>query len=133
MREVKMVRKVVTSNKAPKAIGPYSVAILAGNFVFASGQLDPASGSLVPGGIEAETRQVLTNLSHVLKDAGSGLEFVVKTTVFLRDMTEFSKMNAVYAEFFKDEPPARSTVQAAALPKGGAVEIDAIALLQGKA
>jgi 2-iminobutanoate/2-iminopropanoate deaminase len=135
MREVKMVRKVVTSNKAPKAIGPYSVAILAGNFVFASGQLglDPPSGSLVPGGIEAETRQVLTNLSHVLKDAGSGLEFVVKTTVFLRDMTEFSKMNAVYAEFFKDEPPARSTVQAAALPRGGAVEIDAIALLRGKA
>ncbi len=126
-----MDKKVITSDKAPQAIGPYSVAIQTNNFVFTSGQLglDPATGSLVPGGIEAETRQALTNLRHVLADAGSGLERVVKTTVFLKDMAEFTKMNAVYAEFFTENPPARSTVQAA-LPKGGAVEIEAIAILK---
>lgn len=130
-----MNKKVITSDKAPKAIGPYSVAIRTGDLVFTSGQLglDPATGSLVPGGIEAETRQALTNLRHVLADAGSGLERVVKTIVFLKDMADFAKMNAVYAEFFTENPPARSTVQAAALPKGGAVEIEAVAILQGTA
>jgi len=127
-----MDKKVITSDKAPKAIGPYSVAIRTGNLVFSSGQLglDPATGNLVLGGIEAETRQAITNLRHVLSDAGSGLEGVIKTTVFLKDMAEFVKMNAVYAEFFTENPPARSTVQAAALPKGGAVEIEAIAILK---
>lgn len=127
-----MDKIVISSDKAPKAIGPYSVAIRTGDLVFTSGQLglDPATGSLVPGGIEAETRQALTNLRHVLADAGSGLERVVKTIVFLKDMADFAKMNAVYAEFFTENPPARSTVQAAALPKGGAVEIEAVALLQ---
>ncbi len=127
-----MDKKIITSSKAPKAIGPYSVAIRTGNLVFASGQLglDPATGSLVPGGIEAETRQALTNLRHVLEDAGSGLERVVKTIVFLKDMAEFTKMNAVYAEFFTEKPPARSTIQAAALPKGGAVEIEAVAIIK---
>ena len=127
-----MDKKVITSNKAPKAIGPYSVAIRTGDLVFTSGQLglNPATGSLVPGGIEAETRQSLTNISHVLAEAGSGLEQVVKTIVFLKDMAEFTKMNAVYAEFFPENPPARSTIQAAALPKGGAVEIEAIAILK---
>jgi len=127
-----MDKKVVISNKAPKAIGPYSVAIRTGNFVFTSGQLglDPATGNLVPGGIEAETRQSLTNLRHVLSDSGSSLEQAVKTTVFLRDMTDFPKMNAVYAEFFPENPPARSTVQAAALPKNGAVEIEVTAILK---
>ena len=127
-----MDKKVITSDKAPKAIGPYSVAIRAGDLVFTSGQLglDPATGSLVPGGIEAETRQALTNLRHVLVDSGSGLEGVVKTIVFLKDMAEFSKMNLVYAEFFSENPPARSTIQAGALPKGGAVEIEAIAILK---
>jgi 2-iminobutanoate/2-iminopropanoate deaminase len=91
--------------------------------------LDPVSGSLVDGGIEAQTRQALTNLSHVLEDAGSGLEYAVKTIVFMKDMTEFTKMNAVYAEFFTKIPPARSTVQAD-LPKGGAVEIEVIAVLK---
>jgi 2-iminobutanoate/2-iminopropanoate deaminase len=131
-KEACMDKKIITSDKAPKAIGPYSVAILAGNLVFTSGQLglDPASGTLVPGGIEAETRQVLTNLGHVLAAASSGLEQVLKTTVFLKDMTEFTKMNQVYAEFFPENPPARSTIQAAALPKGGAIEIDVIALLK---
>jgi 2-iminobutanoate/2-iminopropanoate deaminase len=125
-----MDKKVITSDKAPKAIGPYSVAIRTGDMIFTSGQLglDPASGSLVPGGIEAETRQALTNLSHVLADAGSGLERVVKTIVFLKDMADFAKMNAVYAEFFSENPPARSTIQAAALPKGGTVEIEAVAI-----
>ncbi len=127
-----MDRKVIVSEKAPKALGPYSVAIRSGNFVFASGQLglDPASGNLVPGEIEAETRQALTNLSHVLEEAGSGLDAAVKTTVFLRDMADFPKMNAVYAEFFPEKAPARSTVQVAALPKNGAVEIEVIALVK---
>jgi len=126
-----MDRKAIKSEKAPKALGPYSVAIRAGSFVFASGQLglDPQSGNLVPGGVEAETRQSLTNLSNVLADSGSGIETVVKTTVFLRDMADFPKMNAVYAEFFPENPPARSTVQTS-LPKGGAVEIEAIALVK---
>ena len=126
-----MDKIVISSEKAPKPIGPYSVAIRAGELIFTSGQLglDPATGSLVPGGIEAETRQVLTNLRHVLADAGSGLERVVKTIVFLKDMADFTKMNAVYAEFFSENPPARSTVQAAALPKGGSVEIEVVAIL----
>jgi 2-iminobutanoate/2-iminopropanoate deaminase len=127
-----MDKKVITSEKAPKALGPYSVAILAGMFVFTSGQLglDPASGELAPGGIEAETRQALTNLRHVLADSGSSLDAAVKTTVFLKDMAEFAKMNAIYAEFFPANPPARSTVQVAALPKGGAVEIEVVALVK---
>jgi 2-iminobutanoate/2-iminopropanoate deaminase len=123
---------VIISEKAPKALGPYSVAIRAGMFVFASGQLglDPTNGNLVPGGIEAETRQALTNIQHVLADSGSDLDAVVKTIVFLKDMAEFSKMNAVYAEFFPENPPARSTVQVAALPKDGRVEIEAVALVK---
>ena len=127
-----MDKKAITSEKAPKAIGPYSVAIQAGMFVFSSGQLglDPQSGNLVEGGIEAETRQALTNISHVLADAKSGLDAVVKTTVFLTDMAEFPKMNSIYAEFFPENPPARSTVQVTALPKGGKVEIEAIALVK---
>ncbi len=100
--------------------------------VFTSGQLglDPQSGNLVPGGIEAETRQALTNIRNVLADSGSGMQAVVKTTVFLKDMADFPKMNAVYAEFFPENPPARSTVQAAALPKGGSVEIEAVAIVK---
>jgi 2-iminobutanoate/2-iminopropanoate deaminase len=128
-----MDKKVIISDKAPKAIGPYSVAIRTGDLlVFTSGQLglEPATGNLVPGGIEAETRQALTNIQNVLADAGSGLEWVVKTTVFLKDMADFAKMNAVYAEFFAENPPARSTIQAAALPKGGVVEIEAVAILK---
>ena len=124
-------RTVVTTDQAPKAIGPYSVAIKAGPFVFTSGQLglDPVSGAIVEGGVEAETRQALTNLSHVLEAAGSSLALVVKNTVFLRDINDFARMNAVYGEFFTQDPPARSAVQVAALPKGGAVEIEAIAHL----
>jgi endoribonuclease L-PSP, putative len=127
-----MDKMVITSKKAPQPIGPYSVAIQTGAMVFTSGQLglEPASGNLVAGGAEAETRQALTNLQHVLEDAGSGLDRAVKTTVFLRDMADFQKMNAIYGEFFRENPPARSTVQVAALPKGGAVEIEVIAILK---
>ena len=124
-------KKIVSAEKAPKAIGPYSQAIRTENLVFTAGQLglDPATMELVEGGIEAQTRQVLTNLKYVLESADSGLKFVVKTTVFLQNMSDFANMNAVYAEFFPENPPARSTVQAAALPKGGLVEIECIALL----
>jgi 2-iminobutanoate/2-iminopropanoate deaminase len=130
-REAHMQKTVITSEKAPKAIGPYSVAIRAGELIFTSGQLglDPHSGNLVPGGIEAETRQVLTNLRYVLLDSGSNLAAVIKTTVFLKDMADFLKMNVVYAEFFPENPPARSTIQVAALPKGGAVEIEVVAIV----
>jgi 2-iminobutanoate/2-iminopropanoate deaminase len=126
-----MEKRVISTPNAPNPIGPYSVAIQAGSLVFTSGQLglDPASGELAPGGIEAETRQSLTNLHHVLEAAGSGLQYVIKTTVFLKDMGEFPRMNAIYGEFFPSDPPARSTIQAAALPKGGAVEIETIAIL----
>ena len=124
-------KQVVVTERAPKAIGPYSVANSAGGFVFTAGQLglDPSQMVLVNGGIQAETRQALENVSHVLEAAGSSLEKVVKTTVFLRDMSEFSQMNEVYGQFFTTNFPARSTVQAAALPMGAAVEIEAIAVL----
>ncbi|GAB4487125.1 MAG: RidA family protein [Anaerolineales bacterium] len=124
------MRNVVTSENAPKAIGPYSVAIQTENFVFCSGQLglDPATGELVSADVTAQTRQALTNLKNVLEAAGSSLDNVVKTTVFLKDMADFPKMNAIYGEFFAETPPARSTIAVAGLPKGGLVEIEATAL-----
>ena len=124
-------RVVVVTSKAPKPIGPYSVGIRAGDLVFASGMLglDPATGDLVAGGVQAETRQALKNLRAILEAGGSSLARVVKTTVFLRDMADFAAMNTVYAEFFASEPPARTTVQAAALPRGAALEIEATALV----
>ena len=124
-------KKIISTEKAPKAIGPYSQAIRTENLVFTAGQvgLDPATMELVEGGVESQTRQVLTNLKHVLESADSGLNFVVKTTVFLMDMSDFSIMNSVYAEFFPENQPARSTVQVAALPKGALVEIECVALL----
>ena len=120
----------VLTDKAPKPIGPYSQGIHTGAFVFASGQagLDPNTGELVAGGVEAETRQTLLNLKNVLEAGGSGMEYVVKTTVFLTDISDFPKMNAVYAEFFPGNPPARSTVQVVALPKAAHVEIEAVAI-----
>jgi 2-iminobutanoate/2-iminopropanoate deaminase len=124
-------KKIVTTEKAPKAIGPYSQAVCIENLVFTAGQvgLDPATMELVEGGVEAQTRQVLTNLKHVLESADSGLNFVVKTTVYLKDMRDFPNMNTIYAEFFAENPPARSTVQVAALPKDALVEIECVALL----
>ena len=125
-----MEKRVIATDQAPKAIGPYSAGIAAGPFVFTAGQIaiNPATGEMVSGGIEAETRQALTNLKAVLEAAGTSLDNVVKTTVFLRDINDFPHMNGVYAEFFTHQPPARSAIQAAALPKGAAVEIEAVAL-----
>jgi 2-iminobutanoate/2-iminopropanoate deaminase len=126
-----MKKKVVQTEKAPKAIGPYSQAICTDSMVYTAGQiaLDPATMELVAGGVEEQTRQVLTNLRNVLETAGSSLDHVVKTTVFLQDMADFPKMNAIYAEYFSENPPARSTIAVAALPKGGLVEIEAVAIL----
>jgi 2-iminobutanoate/2-iminopropanoate deaminase len=124
-----MERAVVQTPDAPQAIGPYSQAINAGNLVFCSGQIPlTPDGALIEGDVAAQTRQVLTNLQAVLTAAGSSLDQVVKTTVFLADMGDFAAMNAVYAEFFPANPPARSTVQVARLPRDARVEIEAIAV-----
>ena len=125
-------KKIIFTEKAPKAIGPYSQAIRTESMVFTAGQvgINPDTGELVDGGIEAQTRQVLNNLKHVLEASDSGLNYVVKTTVFLKDMNDFAKMNSIYGEFFSQNPPARSTVAIAALPKSALVEIEAVALLE---
>lgn len=125
------MREVVSTDRAPGAVGPYSQAIRTGNLVFASGQvaLDPATGKLVDGGIEEQTRQVLANLSAVLEAAGTTLERVVRSTVYLTDLGDFGRVNAIYAEWFPEAPPARVCVEVSRLPKESRVEIDAIALL----
>lgn len=125
-----MKTKVQTKN-APAAIGPYSQAIKASGFVYVSGQIpiDPATGEFVAGGIKEQTEQVIKNLSAVLSAAGSGLDQVVKTTVFLADMAEFAAMNEVYARFFVGDAPARATVAAAGLPRNARVEIEAVGLI----
>ena len=124
------MKKEVKTPDAPAAIGPYSQAVSASGFVFVSGQLpiDPVTGGFPEGGIENQTRQALRNVKAVLEAAGSSMENVVKTTVFLKDMNDFPAMNRAYEEFFSGVCPARSTVQAAALPKGALIEIEAIAL-----
>jgi 2-iminobutanoate/2-iminopropanoate deaminase len=124
------VREIIKTEHAPAAIGPYSQAVRAAGFVFASGQiaLNPATGEFLNGGIEEQTEQVLRNLSAVLEAAGTGLDRVLKTTVFLADMNDFAAMNEVYGRYFKSEAPARSTVAAAGLPRGARVEIEAVAL-----
>ena len=123
-------RTIVQTPAAPPAIGPYSQAIVSGNLIFCSGQipLDPATGEIVEGGIEEQTHRVLKNLRAVLESAGSGLEQVLKTTVFLKRMDDFAAMNAVYATYFPDAPPARSTVEVARLPRNVLIEIECIAL-----
>lgn len=123
-------KKVIKAEKAPKAIGPYSAGVSTGCLVFTAGQLgiDPKTGKLVDGGIQAQTRQALANLSAVLESAGTSLAQVVKTTVFLQDINEFSQMNEVYGTFFTEDFPARSAIQVAALPLGASVEIEAVAL-----
>ena len=125
-----MTREAVSTPHAPKAIGPYSQAIKANGFVFISGQVafDPATGNLITGGIEQQTEQVMKNLSAILQAAGSSWEKVVKTNVYLKNMSEFGQMNEVYGRFHKDAPPARSTVEVARLPRDVSVEIDVIAL-----
>ena len=124
-------KTIIKTDKAPAAIGPYSVGVQSGDFIFTAGQigLDSKSGEMVAGGIEAQTRQALINLQNILEAAGSSLDNVIKTTVFLKDMNDFAKMNAVYAEFFQQDPPARSAVQVAALPKNADIEIEAVAVV----
>ncbi len=124
-------RTVIHSDSAPRAIGPYSQAIRVGDLVFAAGQtpIDPATGNLVEGDIETQTRRVLLNIKVVLEAAGSGLDKVVKTTVFMTNLGDFARMNAVYGEYFPANPPARSTVQVSALPKAAQVEIECVAVM----
>ncbi len=123
-------RSVISSDGAPAAIGPYSQAIRAGGLVFVSGQipLDPETGQVVEGGIQAQAVRVLDSLRAILEASGSGMDRVVKTTVFLTDLGDFAAVNAVYARFFPHAPPARATVQVAALPRGVGIEIEAVAL-----
>lgn len=125
-------KRAVESPDAPKAIGPYSQAIIANGFIFTAGQVgaDPKTGALIEGGIEAQTEQVLKNIEAVLKAAGSSLDDVVKTTVFLADLNDFAKMNEIYAKRFKTPFPARSTVQVARLPRDAKIEIEAIAIVR---
>ena len=124
------MKQIIDTNAAPRAIGPYSQAVKINGFVFTSGQipLDPETGEFVAGGIVEQTEQVLRNISAVLKAAGTDLEHVVKTTVFLADMDDFKAMNEVYERHFVAEPPARSTVQAARLPRDARVEIEVVAM-----
>ena len=126
------MKKEVKTDKAPKALGPYSQAIIANGFVFASGQIavDPATGELNQGSLEDQARQVLKNLTAVLEAAGSSMDHVVKANVYLQDMNDFARMNAVYAEFFKAPYPARAAVQVARLPRDVKIEIEAVAILK---
>ena len=125
-----MIREIIQTDKAPKAIGPYAQAIKANGFVYTAGQIaiTPESGDIVEGGITAQTRQVFANLAAVLKAAGTSIDQTVKTTVFLRNMSDFAAMNEVYAEYLGNATPARSTVAVADLPRGALVEIDLVAL-----
>ncbi len=123
------MKTVISTTEAPAAVGPYSQAIAAGPFVFCSGQipLEPETGTLIDGDISSQTERVLQNIAAVLRAHGLTMEHVVKTTVFLTDLTHFAEMNAAYAGYFPNDPPARTTIQVAALPKGANVEIEAIA------
>ena len=126
-----MSRQAIMSDKAPKAVGPYSHAIIANGFVYVAGQagLDPATGQLAPGGIAEQTAQTLKNISAILESAGTSMANVVKTTVYLNAISDFQQMNAVYKEYFPNNPPARTTVGGLDLPVGAQVEIDAIAVM----
>jgi 2-iminobutanoate/2-iminopropanoate deaminase len=125
-----MEREIVATDKAPAAVGPYSQAVVVGEFVFTAGQIaiDPQTGQLIRGGIVEETRQVLRNLAAVLDAAGSSLDKVVKTTIFLSDIADFQNVNRVYGEFFPSAPPARSTVEVGRLPLGALIGIEALAV-----
>ncbi len=128
------MRQIIKTERAPQAIGPYSQAVRAGNLIFASGQIptNPQTGVFVEGGIAEQTEQVMRNLSAVLEAAGTSLDRVVKTTVFLADMNDFAAMNQVYGRYFQNEPPARATVEAARLPRDARVEIEVIALVENE-
>ena len=124
-----MTKKIINSSRAPKAIGPYSQAVEDGGFIFTSSVLpiDPVTGEIFSGDVQVQTEIVLKNMENILKEAGCSLKHVIKTTVFMTDLTKFAEMNAMYETFFKENPPARTTVQVVALPKGGVVQIEAIA------
>ncbi|KGG80179.1 RidA family protein [Caloranaerobacter azorensis] len=126
-----MGKRVISTDKAPKAIGPYSQGIVAGNMIFTSGQLaiNPETGELVQDDIQKETRQALENLKAVLKEGGATLNDVVKVTLYIKDMNQFSKINEVYEEYFSENKPARSCIEVARLPKDGNVEVEAIAII----
>ena len=126
------MKRVVRTANAPAAIGPYSQAIIAGGLVFAAGQLplDPATGQMVEGDVQVQTRRVLDNLAAVLAEAGSSLDLAVKTTCFLADLADFAAFNEVYAGYFTTDPPARSTVQVARLPRDAKVEVEVVALVR---
>jgi len=129
------MKKIISTNEAPAAIGPYSQGVRSGSFLFCSGQipLDPKSGQIVPGDIAAQTRRVLDNIAAVLRADGLTFDNVVKATIFLTDLEDFKTVNEVYGSYFKQDPPARSTVQVSALPKGAKIEIEAIANAPGEA
>jgi len=124
------MKKIISTSEAPAAVGPYSQAIRIGNLVFCSGQipLDPKSGKIVEGDIRAQTRRVMDNITAVLRAEGLTFENIVKTTIFLTNLVEFQTVNEVYGSYFKSDPPARSTVQVPALPKGANIEIEVIAM-----
>lgn len=126
-----MAKDIIATDSAPAAIGPYSQAVRAGNLLFSSGQiaLDPSTGEMLDGGVEAQTRRVLDNLTAVLEAGGATRESVLKVTIYLQNMSDFARVNAVYGEYFGAEPPARACVEVSALPKGALVEMDAIAQL----
>ena len=128
------MKRIIVTKDAPQAIGPYSQAVAASGFIFVSGQipLEPQTGEIIGGGVREQTEQVMRNLDAVLQAAGTGLDLVVKTTVFLTDMNDFAAMNEVYGRYFEVEPPARATVQAARLPRDARVEIEAIAIAGSK-
>ena len=127
------MKKIISTSEAPAAVGPYSQAIRAGSTVYCAGQipLDPKSGQIVSGGIDAQTRRVLDNVGAVLRAEGLAFDDVVKTTIFLMDLADFQMVNEIYASYFKQQPPARSTVQVAGLPKGARIEIEVVAVTNG--
>ena len=132
-RYYRPMKKIISTKEAPAAVGPYSQAVRVGSTVYCAGQipLDPKSGQIVPGDIAAQTRRVLENIAAVLRAESLGFENIVKTTVFLTNLSDFQTMNEIYGSYFKKEPPARSTVQVPALPKGANVEIEVIAVANG--
>ena len=129
------MKKIISTNEAPAAVGPYSQAVRAGSMVFCAGQipLDPKTAQIVPGDIGEQTRRVLDNITAVLKADGLTFEHIVKTTIFLTDLGDFQTVNEIYGSYFKQQPPARSTVQVSALPKGARIEIEAIAMVDDSA